>query len=186
MYKNGIPAHVWAEQEERSRWRRPATDALEKNRAVESGTQEEQVAQERERYLRLAADFENFRKRISRELEQKSRSQKDALIRDLLPAVDNLERALEGGNGPRLREGVQMVYDQFVAVLTRHGLTPREDLGQPFDPRVHEGMAVAAHPDRPEETVVAVWERGWMRGEELFRPAKVVVNHLEEPQSHDP
>src|SRR5690606_667886 len=103
--------------------------------APENRQSSEELAAERERYLRLAADYDNYRKRITRELEQRSQNRKDALLRDLLPALDNLERALNATPGDQFQDGVRMVYDQFMAIMKRHGLEPREDLGLPFDPR---------------------------------------------------
>jgi molecular chaperone GrpE len=139
---------------------------------------EQELAVERERYLRLAADFDNHRKRIAREMDRRAASQKEALVRDLLPAVDNLERALTAKAGENLRDGVKMIHGQLLETLKRHGFEPRDDLGQPFDGRFHDGIAVGHRPEMPDLSVIEVWERGWMRGGELFRPAKVLVNKL--------
>lgn len=144
---------------------------------------EQDLAVERERYLRLAADFDNHRKRIAREMDQRAASQKEALVRDLLPAIDNLERALGANPGEDLREGVKMIYQQMLEVLKRHGFEPRDDLGQTFDGRFHDGLAVGRRPEMPDLSIIEVWERGWMRGTEMFRPAKVLVNKLNEEQA---
>jgi molecular chaperone GrpE len=140
---------------------------------------QQELAAEHERYLRLAADFDNHRKRVNRDLERRAAGQKDALVRDLLPAIDNLERALNAKEGDNLREGVQMIYQQLLDVLKRHDFEPREDLGQPFDGRFHDGIAVGCKPEMPDQSIIEVWERGWVRGNEMFRPAKVLVNNLE-------
>lgn len=131
---------------------------------------------ELERYLRLAADFDNYKKRISRDREKEARSQKISLVSDLLPVVDNLERALENGAHAELRDGVKMILDLFITILRRHGFEPREDLGQPFNGQFHDAIAVGSNPNLPPMTVIEVWQRGWMRGDSLFRPAKVLVN----------
>lgn len=133
----------------------------------------------KERCLRLAADFDNFKKRITQENECRSAEQKYVFVRDLLPVVDNLERALT--NGPthpsgQLREGVQLTLKQLTQVLNQHGFVSRDDFGEPFDPRFHEALCVRSDPMQADQTVLEVWQRGWQRGEELFRPAKVVVN----------
>jgi len=93
----------------------------------------------KDRYLRLAADFDNFRKRTTQETERRAAAQKEAFIRELLPVIDNLERALgsDVSTSPeQLREGVQMTLQQLNQLLRRHGIEPEESLGQPFDPRI--------------------------------------------------
>lgn len=135
----------------------------------------------RDRYLRLAADFDNFRKRIQRENELRAAAQKEAFIRDLLPVIDNMERCLSNpaGNSPEdLRSGIRMIFQQALQVLKQHGVEPQEDCGLPFNPSFHEALAVRAELTRPDHTVLEVWQRGWRRGGVLFRPAKVVVNDL--------
>ena len=131
---------------------------------------------ELDRYLRLAADFENYKKRIARDRERDAAAQKIALVSDLLPVVDNLERGLATATE---HEGIKMVLDLFIGVLKRHGFHPREDLGSPFDGRFHDAIAIGKNPEFPPMTVIEVWQRGWMRGDALFRPAKVLVNDSE-------
>ena len=178
MYKNQIPADYLARERQNFRWKQ-RMETTGRNSNIDAAEVAEQLEAERERYLRLAADFDNHRKRVNRDLERRAASQKEALVRDLLPAIDNLERALGAKAGEDLREGVRMIYQQILEVLKRHGFEPREDLGQPFDGRFHDGIAVGFRPDMPELSVIEILERGWMRGRELFRPAKVLVNRLE-------
>jgi molecular chaperone GrpE len=106
-------------------------------------------------------------------------SQKVAVVRDLLPAIDNLERALTAHSSENLREGIQIIYKQLLETLKRHGFEPRDDFGEPFDGRFHDALAVGCKQELPDSSVIEVWERGWMRGTEMFRPAKVLVNKLE-------
>lgn len=145
-----------------------------------SSSLDTRLAVEREKHLRLAADFENFRKRTARESGRRALELKDALIRDLLPVVDSLERAVAGipASQAALCEGVKMTLEQLLQLLRQHGFEPERSLGQAFDPHRHEAMAVRANPQFPESTVLEVWSRGWRRGEEVFRPAQVVVNSL--------
>lgn len=131
---------------------------------------------ELERYLRLASDFDNYKKRVVRDRERDASAQKIALVSDLLPVVDNLERALATRANAELHEGIQMTLDLFLTILKRHGFEPREDLGQPFDGRFHDAIAVGHKAEFPPMAVIEVWQRGWMRGDTLFRPAKVLVN----------
>jgi molecular chaperone GrpE len=131
---------------------------------------------ELERYLRLAADFENYKKRVNRDREREAGAQKVALVSDLLPIVDNLERSLAVQTSGEFPDGIKMVLDLFITVLKRHGFEPREDLGSPFDGRFHDAIAVGQNPEFPPMAIIEVWQRGWMRGEKMFRPAKVLVN----------
>ena len=134
-----------------------------------------------ERCLRLAADFDNFKKRAARESELRALELIYTFVRAVLPVVDNLERALT--NSPtrsteQLREGVQLTLRQLLQALKEHGFVGRDDLGQPFDPQYHEAVCVRSEPMRPDHTILEVWQRGWLQGKSLFRPAKVVVNDL--------
>ncbi len=185
MYKEMIPANVIA----RKAKLRPLGDRLDACPTAQAPPTsldgdtavQNELTEWKERCLRLAADFDNFKKRISQENERRSAEQKHAFVRDLLPVVDNLERALT--NGPthpsgQLREGVQLTLKQLTQVLNQHGFVSRDDLGEPFDPQFHEAVCVRPDPMQADQTVLEVWQRGWLRGEELFRPAKVVVNDL--------
>jgi len=145
---------------------------------------ESELAAQKDLYLRLAADFDNFRKRAAQEADRRAAAQKEAFIRELLPVIDNLERALssESSTSPeQLREGVQMTLQQLHQLLRRHGIEPEESTGQRFDPRRHEAVATRQDPSHPDQTVVETYQRGYRRGKEVLRPAKVVVNHLTPP-----
>jgi molecular chaperone GrpE len=159
------------------------TDANETITAQQSvnGHSDEKVI-ELDRYMRLAADFDNYKRRVIRDRDREASSQKMALVSDLLPIVDNLERALATNAGADLREGVKMVLDLFITVLNRHGFQRREDLGCPFDGRFHDAIALGHNPEFPPASVIEVWQSGWMRGDALFRPAKVLVNDTPRPQ----
>ena len=142
---------------------------------------ESELAAQKDLYLRLAADFDNFRKRAAQEADRRAAAQKEAFIRELLPVIDNLERALssESSTSPeQLREGVQMTLQQLHQLLRRHGIEPEEGIGQPFDPHRHEALRAGRDPSQPDHTVLEVFERGYRRGQEVFRPAKVVINDL--------
>lgn len=154
--------------------------------ATESGKLKETLATERERYLRLAADFDNFKKRTARESERRALEHRDAFIRELLPVVDNLERALAGDSctsQAALRDGVKLILQQLFLLLRKHGLESELSLGQQFDPHRHEAVRTRTNPEFANNSVLEVWQRGWRRGGELFHPAKVVVNDLNPPQA---
>jgi len=136
-------------------------------------------AARKEDYLRLAADFDNFRKRTRRDSDQQAAAEKESFILELLPIVDNLERALacEGGaSSAQLRQGVEMTLRQLGDLLHRHGVEPVEAAGQPFDPHRQEAVAVGHDSSQPDHIVLEVVQRGYCRGDKVFRPAKVVVN----------
>ena len=154
--------------------------------APDVGALEAELAVQKDQYLRLAADFDNFRKRIMRETERSAAAQKEAFIRELLPVIDNLERALatDSSTSPeQLREGVQMTLQQLMQLLLRHGVEPEESLGRPFDPRYHEAVSVRHDPSQPDHVVLETFQRGYRRGNEVFRPARVVVNDLTQAES---
>jgi molecular chaperone GrpE len=139
---------------------------------------------ERARFLDLAqrtqADFENYQKRIQRDLAQERRYAQLPLALDLLPALDNLERATAEARkanetGP-LVQGVAMVQAQLLDVLRRHGVTRIEALGKPFDPNLHEAVMKQPAADQPAGTVLQVLEPGYKIHERVLRPARVVVS----------
>jgi molecular chaperone GrpE len=131
-----------------------------------------------DRYLRAAADLENLRKRQKREIDDARLESKGRVLKEMLPVVDNLERAIEhatalAGNNPII-EGVQLVLRQFLTAFERLDVTPVEAAGQPFDPNLHEAIS-QQESDAPPGTVVQVLQRGYKSGDRLLRPALVVV-----------
>lgn len=145
------------------------------------------LRQERDKFLtllqRTQADFENYQKRNQREREQERRYWHAPLGLDLLPVIDNLERALDAAKqanetGP-LVQGVNMVLRQFLDLLKRHGITVIEAQGQPFDPNQHEAVMQRPSDEVPPQTVLQVLERGFMIQDRVLRPAKVVVSVAE-------
>ena len=131
-----------------------------------------------DRYLRAAADLENLRKRQKREMHDVRLESKGRVLKEMLPVVDNLERAIEhataqAGTNP-IVEGVQLVLRQFLTAFERLDVTPVEAAGQPFDPNLHEAIS-QQESDAPPGTVVQVLQRGYKSGDRLLRPALVVV-----------
>jgi molecular chaperone GrpE len=128
---------------------------------------------------RLKADFENYRKRMLREQTRILESAEADLIKKLLPAVDNLERAIASAHSDEpspLRDGVQMVHDQVLEILKKEGLEVIDPEGEPFDPEHHEAMMVVETEECPEDTVVEVVQKGYRFGGILLRPAMVKVS----------
>ncbi len=133
-----------------------------------------------DRYLRERAELENVKKRLQRDKSEALRFANEALVRDLLPAIDNLERAVEhaegGEAGQALGEGVRLVLKSALAVLERHGVRRIEAIGQPFDPTLHEAIAQVPDPAREPNHVVQQFLPGYLLHERLLRPAQVSVS----------
>ena len=132
---------------------------------------------ERDEYLdalqRLKAEFENSRKRQERERARILETASERLVVELLPVLDNLDRALEAEGD--IREGVRATRDQLADVLGREGLLPVASDGQPFDPNVHEAVMGQPSEEHEEGTILQTFERGYLLNGKPIRPAKVVV-----------
>jgi len=130
--------------------------------------------------LRRQAEFENYRRRVDREkVEFHSRARGEVLL-ELLPVVDNFERALSSLQGKEvdaagLRHGLELIHKQFKDALTKFGLEPVEALGQVFDPHLHEAVTIEPTDEHEENTIIEEFQRGYKLGEKLLRPAKVKV-----------
>jgi molecular chaperone GrpE len=134
------------------------------------------LEEERQRRLRLLADFDNLRRRATREPDMARREGQRMALRPLLPVVDALERALAAGStDPDFYEGVGATYRLFITALRETGAEPVESVGRPFDPSVHEAVATVRADDVEPGMVVREIRRGWRLGDELLRPAQVVV-----------
>lgn len=132
-----------------------------------------------ERYIRLLADFENFRKRAQRETENGRRSGIRALAVELLPALDALERGLESAQASSHTQdwldGMTALRAMLLDALRRHGVTPMDDAGQPYSHDRHEAIAVVNNPDMPPDHVYDIVLNGYMIGDDVLRPAQVRV-----------
>lgn len=142
------------------------------------------LAQERDEFRNLLqrtrADFENYQKRAQRDLAQERRYCYDRLALDLLPILDNFERAVAaakqaGETGP-LVQGVAMIQLQVLDAFKRHGITRIEAQGQPFDPNLHQAVMQQPSAEQPPNTVLQVLEQGFLIHDRVLRPARVVVS----------
>jgi molecular chaperone GrpE len=139
------------------------------------------LATQKDLYLRLAADFDNFKRRSRQESETRAAAQKESFIAELLPVVDNLERALASGasrDSTQFHQGVEMTLKQLQQLLRQHGVESDEIAGKPFNPHQHEALSQGHDPAQPDHAVLTVLQRGYRRGDKIVRPAKVVVNDL--------
>ena len=155
----------------------PTNDAEQEERLAE-------VERERDEYLndlkRVAADFENYRKRVARDQEGLVARAHERLVKELLPVLDDLERALEAAaqhEEAKLEEGVRLVHRELVEALAREGLLEVETDGQ-FDPHVHEAL-VSQPSEREDGSVIEVLQKGYRLGDRVLRPARVVVSQNE-------
>ncbi len=132
-----------------------------------------------ERYLRSQAELENYRKRVSRERDEDRKFAALPVIRDLLPIMDNLQRAVDAAaashNIDDLVEGIQLALQQADGMLRGHGVEPIPAIGQPFDPHVHEALQQVPTADYDPMTVIQELERGYKLHERVVRPSKVLV-----------
>jgi molecular chaperone GrpE len=136
----------------------------------------EETAQLRDRYLRLLADFENFRRRGEREKADFYKYALAGVLKDLLPVLDNFDRSLEHAEeGDDFHKGVLLIYKQLFDVLQKNGLKPIEESNVPFDPNIHEAVVREEDPSVPSHTVTAVLQKGYFLHDRLLRPAMVKV-----------
>jgi len=139
-----------------------------------------QLAEAEDRVLRAYAELDNYRKRANRLLQEETKYAPLPLIRDLLPAVDNLVRAIQSaeqsGGSAGLLEGVKMVAQQLHQVLERHNCRRIEAHGCPFDPHLHEAVTQVSNPDLPPGTVAEVLQTGYQLHDRIVRPAQVLVS----------
>lgn len=140
---------------------------------------EAEVQQTKDRWLRAVADLENYKKRTKREVDEASIAAVQKLLPAFLPTMDNLERALEvagpGASVEQLVRGIQMVRDEFMGALRKHGIEAVPSVGVPFDPTIHDALQQIDSPDHPPGVVVREFERGYRMGERLIRPARVII-----------
>jgi len=145
----------------------------------------EQIADLQDRMLRAAAENENFKKRVERERLASLKYAGEAIFREVLPTVDNLERALDQGvvegadaekNLKALLEGVQLTLKSLVATLDKFEVKAISSVGEPFDPKHQEALTMDSHDTIPENHVVTDFERGYYYKDRLLRAAKVVVS----------
>ena len=134
----------------------------------------------KQRALRAQADLDNYQKRARKDLEEERRFAQLPLIRDLLPVIDNLERAIQAaGSQPDsagLLEGVRMVSQQLLTTLERHHCTPNDALNEPFDPHKHQAVMQQPSADHPPHTVLQVLQAGYQLHDRVIRPAQVIVS----------
>jgi len=139
-----------------------------------------ELKEEHDRLLRVAADFDNYKKRAAREKEEWTKFANEDLIKSILPFIDNLERAINHAEKVEdtgvLIEGVRLTLQQILQTLSKFGVTPIESLGKPFDPTIHEAMLVVETDQHEPNHVVEEFQKGYFLSNRLLRPATVSVS----------
>lgn len=141
---------------------------------------EKEAAESYDRYLRTSAEFDNYKKRKTREIEEFRKYANESLLKEMLSVVDNLKLALNsagdnGDTGTGLVEGIQMTLKDLMRVFDKFRVKPIEAKGKPFNPEFHEAMLQEESDDYPENTVINEFQEGYMIHDRLLRPAMVVV-----------
>ncbi|RJQ38086.1 MAG: nucleotide exchange factor GrpE [Nitrospiraceae bacterium] len=148
---------------------------------------EEELGQEKDRYLRLYAEFDNYKKRVARDKEELIKYGNESLLYELLPVIDNLEMAMKhssndtassatGGSGGGVAQGVEITLKEFLRVIDKFGLSPIEASGRMFDPSLHHAMLQIERDDIDENMVVEELRKGYMLREKVLRPSLVAVS----------
>jgi molecular chaperone GrpE len=158
--------------------------------ATELSTAKQEAQKHYDHLLRVSAEFENYKKRTSREMKELSKYANERLIKELLTVVDNLERAVEAASSTHSGEdpfvqGVNLTLNETLKILERHHVTPINSLGETFDPNYHQAMMQEDVGDQPPNTVVRELQKGYMIHERLLRPALVAVSKAGENEHGD-
>jgi molecular chaperone GrpE len=148
---------------------------------------DKEIAELKDKYLRTLAETDNVRKRVRQQSEESIRIQREAILRDILPIIDNLERALDaarkGADVKVVVDGVEMTVKALIDFLRAQGVTPLQSVGQAFDPNRHEAADHVESPVHPPNTVVDEFHRGYLIGDRTLRPARVSVAKGTSPDS---
>lgn len=161
-----------------------ATEGTEGTENIETKLETSEKAEKEayDRFLRVSADFENFKKRSARERADFRKYANETLIRELLPVVDNLERALsstvDNGNADGFVEGVDLTLREILKVFERFVVKPVEAIGKPFDPTFHQAVMREETDDQPDNTILRELQKGYTIHDRLLRPTMVVVSKI--------
>ena len=183
-YENSDSAHATADAPDPRAGDETAAEQAEAAGSQPEGEDEGVAALQKERdtykeqFLRTAAEFDNYRKRIDRERRELSEYATSDVLRELLPIIDNFERALQapsGGDSDAFRRGIDLIHKQMLDLLRKRGVTTIEALGADFDPNVHQAVIHEPSEEHREGEVMQELQRGYKLGDRLLRPAMVKV-----------
>ena len=174
-------------EKKQSKGKSPTKDSPPKAKIKESAGKKEtskelkeQLASEKDRVLRLSAEFENYKKRKQRESDEFKKFANETVFRQLLTVVDNLERAIfstkENSDEEGLLEGIKLTYKEILKLFETYNVKPIEAENQPFDPNFHQAVTQIETDDFPDNTVTTALQKGYLLHDRLIRPAMVVVS----------
>ena len=153
---------------------------IDPTEALEKDLQETkvQLAEQKDKFVRLQAETDNFRKRLSREKDEFSQYANERLFKALIPIFDNFERALEdpSNDTKSLKEGLDMILNQFSSFLKKEKVEPIKAIGKKFDPAIHEALTSEVSDDHEEDTVISQFVKGYTINNRVLRPAQVVIS----------
>lgn len=142
-----------------------------------------------EKFQRVSADYINYQKRTPRQIADSVAYEKKAIIRSILPTLDNLVHAIAGAREHNADEsvvkGIEMVHDHMLDALKAHGVKRIVALGEQFDPVVHEAVMQRSEEDKPDNYVLEEYQNGYMLNDRVIRPAKVIVNKLPQKEAQE-
>ena len=157
----------------------PQADAEQPSDAVDASDQADELAKVKDQLLRTVAEMENVRRRAQRDVENAHKFAVEKLLGELLPVLDSLEKAEEVAkatdNAASMAEGISLSLKLFVGILEKAGVAIVHPVGEPFDPQLHEAMAMVPNPDAEPNSVMDVMQRGYTLNGRLVRAAKVIV-----------
>lgn len=176
---NGVGPQGEAPEAEAPEAEAPETETPETEHSLAAAKQE--AADYYDRLLRLSAEFENYKKRSSRELADFRKFANEQIIKDLLGVIDNLERALasaadQEGNADSIAEGVELTLKEILKILEKNGVTAIAAEGEAFDPTYHQAVMQQETPDQPPNTVIQELQKGYLLNNRLLRPSMVAVS----------
>ena len=146
-----------------------------------------ELAEQKDSFVRLQAETDNFRKRLSREKDEFSQYANERLFKELIPIFDNLERALEdpSNDTKSLKEGLEMILKQFSAFLETEKVEPIKAIGEKFDPMVHEALTSEESNEHEENTIISEFVKGYTINNRVLRPSQVVISKKPSPESEN-
>lgn len=159
---------------------RPSSDKELRRLRKKVREKKRELAECNEKYLRFAAEFDNYRKRTDKEFIRIIEYAGESVLREILPLMDDIERAIDNKGEDQtessIREGVELIYKKFVKILKDLGVEPMDSLGKPFDPDFHHAMMARKEKKSAPNTIVETFEKGYKYKKHVLRHAKVVVS----------
>jgi molecular chaperone GrpE len=179
-YKHGTDNKISTKKDLDKEKKGEAADPL-KEMETKIKSLEEEAKETYDRFLRVSAEFENYKKRSAREMSEFKKFANESLIKELLLVVDNMERAIssskdEGNSNNGLIEGIDMTLKELLKIFEEFGVKQVESLGKPFDPNFHQAVMQEETDEHPHNTVINELQKGYIINERLLRPATVVVS----------